>query len=43
MITKVPQYWGVWIMKEAVYLGEWGVYRKSPYLPFNFAMNIKLL
>ena len=34
---------GMLIMWEAMYEWGQGIYGKSPYLPLNFAVNLKLL
>ena len=35
--------WGVLLMGEALRVWESGLYGKSPHLPLNFAVNLKLL
>ena len=34
--------WGVLLMGEALHVWESGLYGKSPHLPLNFAVNLKL-
>ena len=43
VILNTPFCWGMLIMGEGVPMGGQGGYRKSLYLPLNFAVNLKLL
>lgn len=43
MVSNVPDWWGMSGMAEAVRVWGQGNDGKSRYLPFNFAVNLKIV
>lgn len=42
-VTNVPFWWGMLIIEEDVHVSGKGVYGNFPYLPLNFAVNLKTI
>ena len=43
LVTNTPLWWAMLITREAMPTWGQGAYRNSLYLPFNYAVSLKLL